>query len=150
MERFPFSGAPTITTMVNGGFFFFIRRSFSLLCPPAPPLFFSLLLADVEDVFFFYTWHEVLLVFLLYVQSHELLRNTFILTCEVCTIFNHAGVSISCSEINLVLRHGSRLVCCQRRNLSSDGGIETQVLEQEWQRSTWVQNDRILVASTFL
>lgn len=77
MGTITFSGAPIIVVMIRGFFLFYSKLIFSSLP------FFSLLFADVADVFT--TWHEVLLVFLLYV--HQLLRNIFILTCEVCTIF---------------------------------------------------------------
>lgn len=76
MGTFTFSGTQ-IMVMIKG---FLYNTHFLSFAP-----FFSLLSADVADVFT--TWHEVLLVFLLYVQSHELLRNIFILTCEVCKIF---------------------------------------------------------------
>lgn len=79
MGTFNFSGAPIIMVMIRG-FFFLYNTHFLYFVH-----FFPLLFADVADVFT--TWHEVLLVFLLYVQSHQLLRNIFILTCEVCTIF---------------------------------------------------------------
>lgn len=80
MGTFTLSGAPIIVATITGFFFKYTTLIFS----PCP-FFFPLLFANVADVFT--TWHEVLLVFLLYVKSHQLLRNIFILTCEVCTIF---------------------------------------------------------------
>lgn len=77
MGIFTFSGTQIIKVMKRG---FLYNTHFLSFAP-----FFLCYFADAADVFT--TWHEVLLVFLLYVQSHELLRNIFILTCEVCTIF---------------------------------------------------------------
>lgn len=78
MGTFTLSGTQTIIKTIRG---FFIQHPFSLLSAHCFLCFSQMLRM------FLTTWHEILLVFLLYVQSHELLRNIFILTCEVCTIF---------------------------------------------------------------